>query len=280
MERVRRGIAMERDQKVEAKEAFPEWIQEHQQALQKYCRSLTGSVWEGDDLAQETWMKVWAYVQVRSAAQQTDISRAFLYRTARNAWIDQGRRKRLDTVSMPMEPEQMQMNGYPREDSYQPPYDHSALHHIMERLIQGFTPEQRTVFLLIDGLKFTSREVSGMLNMTEGAVKALLHRSRVKLRALKPLVTPVSQDDPKGPTKGPHRPYPALQVDESTVYAYIKAFSEQDALALLQLMNEGSHDVLPAIQYVHNENSSQANSAEMKATGLLSHYDFMCSMVA
>ncbi|WP_068778052.1 RNA polymerase sigma factor [Paenibacillus sp. GM2] len=257
--------------KVEDTEASPEWIEEHHRVLQKYCRSLTGSVWEGDDLAQETWMKVWVYVQERPLAQ-AHITRAFLYRAARNAWIDQGRRKRLDTVSLPVEPEQLEapLSSYP-------PYDPSAFHHIMELMIQRFNPEQRTVLLLIDGLKFTAREVSGMLNMTEGAVKALLHRVRTKLKAL---VDPKRQADDSGKVKRLFSSYPASQVDESTVYAYIKAFHEQDAAALLQLMNEGSRDVLPAVQYVHKDRSRQKTHAEMKPFSLLLGHDLFRSMAA
>jgi len=259
------------DQKVSNAEISPEWIQEHHQALQKYCRSLTGSIWEGDDLAQETWMKVWAYMSDRTLAQ-THISRAFLYRTARNAWIDQGRRNRLDTVSMPMEPEQMDepLRSYHLDD-------HSALHQIMELMIQRFNPEQRTVLLLIDGLKFTSREVSGMVGMTEGAVKALLHRVRAKLRAL---LGPMSQVDDSGKVKRLYDSYPVSRVDESTVYAYIKAFHEQNAAALLLLMNEGSTDVLPAVQYVHKNRSRKKTHAEMKSLGFNYGHDLFCSMAA
>ncbi|WMT41086.1 RNA polymerase sigma factor [Paenibacillus sp. D2_2] len=259
------------DQKVENVKIFPEWIQEHYQALQKYCRSLTGSVWEGDDLVQEAWMKVWSYVQERPLAQ-IHISRAFLYRTARNAWIDQGRRRRLDTVSMPMESEQTEESLR----SYQP-YDRSTLHQVMELMIQKFSPEQRTVLLLIDGLMFTSREVSGMLNMTEGAVKALLHRVRAKLRVL---TASMSQDDDSGKVKRQYGSYPASKVDESTVYAYIKAFHEQDAASLLLLMNEGSRDVLPAVHYVHKDRSRKKSHAEMKTNDLMSSYGPIRSMAA
>lgn len=69
---------------------FPEWIDAHQKALRSYCRALAGSAWEGDDLAQDTWLKIWS--SLRNQGDRIRLTRAYLYKAARNTWIDRGRK--------------------------------------------------------------------------------------------------------------------------------------------------------------------------------------------
>jgi RNA polymerase sigma-70 factor (ECF subfamily) len=146
-------------------------------------------------------------------------------------------------LSHPIELEQM-------EEPQCQPYEASVLRQAIELIVQKLTPEQRTVLLLIDGLKFTSKETARMLNTTEGAVKALLYRGRTKLKTTG---GPQRRDEDKDKVNRPYSSDSASEVDESIVYAYIKAFREQNVAALMMLMNEGSRDVLPAVQYLHSD---------------------------
>ncbi|MNJ59161.1 hypothetical protein D3C77_548280 [compost metagenome] len=69
--------------------------------------------------------------------------------------------------------------------------------------------------------------------MTEGAVKALLHRARMKLRSMQ-------RESNDGFQKGNRDSRNTALIDEQIVYAYLKAFREHNPGALLMLMNESS----------------------------------------
>lgn len=67
-------------------------------ALNRYCLSLTGSVWEAEDLVQTTLMHM---LQSGKDLLEVENEEAYLIRSARNRWIDHIRRqnaqKRLST---------------------------------------------------------------------------------------------------------------------------------------------------------------------------------------
>lgn len=55
----------------------------------RYCHSLTGSVWDGEDLVQDTLMR--AFARLSKATQPIQNVRAYLFRIASNLWIDKYR---------------------------------------------------------------------------------------------------------------------------------------------------------------------------------------------
>src|SRR5437660_5325381 len=57
--------------------------------LFRYCRSLTGSVWDGEDLVQDTLMR--AFARLSEASEPIENARAYLFRIASNLWIDKFR---------------------------------------------------------------------------------------------------------------------------------------------------------------------------------------------
>ena len=60
-------------------------------ALYGYCRRLTGTVWEAEDLAQDTLVRAFARWGVTNPKIRNP--RAYLLRTATNVWIDLQRRR-------------------------------------------------------------------------------------------------------------------------------------------------------------------------------------------
>lgn len=57
---------------------------------------------------------------------------------------------------------------------------------VLELVMERLTPQQRAVFLLVEGFGYTNAEVAGMLSLNVGAVKATLHRARSRLRLQTP----------------------------------------------------------------------------------------------
>src|SRR3954466_11247685 len=60
--------------------------------LYRYCRHLTRSPWDAEDLAQDTLAR--AFVTLAQMAEEPPNPRAWLFRVASNRWIDQARRRR------------------------------------------------------------------------------------------------------------------------------------------------------------------------------------------
>src|SRR4051812_31718458 len=60
--------------------------------LYRYCRYLTRSPWDAEDLAQDVLAR--AFVTLAQMGQEPEHPRAWLFRVASNVWIDQVRRRR------------------------------------------------------------------------------------------------------------------------------------------------------------------------------------------
>lgn len=222
-----------------AQDKIGELVQLHQSELLRYCRHLTGSAWEAEDLAQDTWIKL-SGALARKWGQPV-ISRSYLFKAAYHVWIDRSRRKRLTVTPLPDE-------GLPA-----PAADPLELRAAMELLIERLPPGQRITVLLIDALMYTPAETAELLGTTPGAVKALLHRARRKLAETAEAEKRGGSDRKAGPSgrtpesaRGLARS--ARRVDEKVVSAYIKAFAERDAKALSLLMNDASPlDLVPVV---------------------------------
>ncbi|MGG4144168.1 RNA polymerase sigma factor [Paenibacillus algorifonticola] len=158
------------------KAALPyEYAGQQLASLRKYSLSLTGSSWDADDLAQESWLK--ASLAADAASHQNP--EALLRRIAKNSWIDQGRRKAVwQKISGEMLHLQQQGNAVNNQEA-------SELEIVFHVLVKHMTAAQRAVFMLRDVYGCSSIEAAEILGMTDGAVKAALHRARQALIAVR-----------------------------------------------------------------------------------------------
>jgi len=222
-ERFNRSVVPEVPHEPHMQTQFVARIEPLQTALQRYCLSITRSEVEAEDLQQETLLK--AYVMFIRKHGHQQLSKAYLFRIASNAWIDRCRKERLhvdsfsDTAAIPALLD----------------VDALELQHAMETLIAALPVRQRIVLLLVECLRFTSGETARLMQTTEGAVKAMLNRAKSKLR------THSGKDSPAQPGS-------RERVDEKVVYAYLAAFRAQDAQALLLLLNDSAQlDLVPVV---------------------------------
>ena len=135
--------------------------------LNRYCLSLTGSIWEAEDLAQNTWLKALPLLQNVGHLNPE----AFLLRIAKNTWIDQVRRSQVVKRLL----QQKQMSRQNEE------LDSDHLEIIFSSLLTHLSPLQMAVFMLRDVFTFTANETAQLLQTTEGAVKSALHRAHKSL---------------------------------------------------------------------------------------------------
>ncbi|GGE37355.1 hypothetical protein GCM10011391_15300 [Pullulanibacillus camelliae] len=155
-------------------DGFVDLIQQHMAALRQYCIRLTQSQWEGEDLVQETLLRAYKSWNERPR----EITKAFLFRIASNFWIDQHRKQQPNMV--------INEALVHQKATSQDKHDKTCLDEALQRLLKTLTLKQRTIFVLIEGFGLTSKAVAERLELSEGAVKAALHRARKKLKTYDP----------------------------------------------------------------------------------------------
>ncbi len=140
------------------------WM-EHYPKLRRYCHFLAQNQWDGDDIAQETYLKALKYV-----AQPQPISSALLNKIAYHHWIDLLRKRKNETIAAVSEEQNPFFKG---------PFDEVT--DSVELLVKQFTPKQAVIFLLKEAFQYQVKEIAEMLEMTEVAVKSTLHRAKRRL---------------------------------------------------------------------------------------------------
>lgn len=142
--------------------------------LHRYCCRLTGNVWDGEDLVQDTLLRVFGLLGKVDADLANP--RAYLVRTATHLWIDRMRRRARERAIVAEE--RAEVGGAPPGP---PPDQPAAVHEAAERLLQRLAPRERAAVLLKDVLDLSLEETASMLQVSVGAVKAALHRGRGRL---------------------------------------------------------------------------------------------------
>ncbi len=177
--------------------------------LYRYCRSLTGSVWDAEDLVQDTLMR--AFARLSEASHPIANARAYLFRIASNLWIDKFRGTR-------------EFTSVESVDAVQPEApDAREIRDAAVRLVSSLPPMERAAVLLKDVFDFTLEEAATALETTAGGVKAALHRGRSRLKE-------VAKDSM---TKGTKAVPSSALVDR-----FVIAFNQHDVKGLTALMRE------------------------------------------
>jgi len=144
---------------------FRERLEPLRPELYRYCRHLTRSPWDAEDLAQDTLAR--AFATLGATYQEIGNPRGWLFRIASNLWIDRVRRPR----AVAWDADQDGTLDAPGPDR-----DAAAT------LIGALSPQERAAVVLKDAFDFSLDDVAATLNTTVGAVKAALHRGRGKLQ--------------------------------------------------------------------------------------------------
>jgi RNA polymerase sigma-70 factor (ECF subfamily) len=142
-------------------------------ALHRYCCRLTGSVWDGEDLMQDTFLKVFGLLGKIDADLRDP--RAYMFRTATNLWIDQQRRRALDRdYRATLDTRDAEADGSSRG---------KELFDSANDFLTTLPARERAAVLLRDVLDLPADDVAALLGVSVGAVKAALHRGRERLAA-------------------------------------------------------------------------------------------------
>lgn len=135
--------------------------------LYRYCRYLTRSPWDAEDLAQDALAQ--AFSTLSRMGQAPPNPRAWLFRVASNLWIDRARRER-GYVAPERAPELSVSSTDPQ-----------ATREAAGTLVAQLAPQERAAVVLKDVFELSLEEIAEALSTTVGAVKAAIHRGRSKL---------------------------------------------------------------------------------------------------
>jgi RNA polymerase sigma-70 factor, ECF subfamily len=211
---------------VEARDVFMELVDEVRPELHRYCARMTGSVFDGEDVVQETLAK--AYYALGQMLEPPNL-RPWLFRIAHNTAVDFLKRyERKNVESVPDVPERAE----PEETGVDPALLEAALSAFVE-----LPPVQRSAIILKDVLGHSLDETAATMGVTVGAVKAALSRARANIAKTSPAVSAQTVK-------------PASTQARTTLQRYVDLFNDRDWDALRALLGEESRlDIVSRIQH-------------------------------
>ena len=190
---------------------FMDEIEPIRPKLHACCLRLSGSVWEAEDLAQESMLRAFAVMgrgDLQGEHSRFDRADAYLCQIAANLWIDRLRRRDGD-----VEANSDDLVTLASEAIVTP----AAGAALFERA----SPQERAAVVLKDVFDFSLEETADILATTPGAVKAALSRGRGKLAGERPQL-----------------PYRSCAASPALVDRFIAAFNARDMAAIVALLLE------------------------------------------
>ena len=182
--------------------------------LHRYCARMTGSSVDGEDVVQEALAK--AFVALDAATDIENVE-AWMFRIAHNAALDFLRRRRRERDL----PDVDDVLADSPEDEHARAQESAAALTTFMRL----AARQRSCVILKDVLGYSIEEIGRLIDTSDMAVKAALHRGRARLREL----------------SAEHEAPPPLSMESAErarLQAYIERFNARDFEALRTLLAE------------------------------------------
>ncbi|WP_307391599.1 RNA polymerase sigma factor [Bacillus horti] len=224
----------------EVQDQFKNLTEPFRDELWRYCRYITGSPWDGEDLFQETLLKAFGMLYQRWHPTNP---KSYLFRMATNLWIDWCRKQKVK-----LDP--LQEENAPVEY----PHDSLELEEAVYLLTNILPPRQTAAFLLLDIFHFSGSEVAGMLHSTQGGVYAAAKRARETLKNRIKEGKPTEEQAVDMERVGGE--------GRAVIDAYLKAFNSGDITAMLELFNE--HTVNEAVSGFQEYSKNEMRSGSLQ----------------
>jgi len=230
---------------------FISLIEPYRRELHLHCYRLLGSLYDAEDLVQETMLRAWQHGD--SFKGQSSL-RTWLYRIATNACLDALKKRSPRTLPvmvapaadplLPLAPpwaEPAWLEPYPNSWLAEATEDPAARYTRRESVslafltvLQLLPPRQRAILLLSDVLDWHASEIASLLSISVSAVNSTLHRARVTLA--KQYHAPEQEKEE------------SLRADAATqalLERYLRAWDTEDVDRLVALMKEDATFTMP-----------------------------------
>jgi RNA polymerase sigma-70 factor (ECF subfamily) len=162
----------------EGRRRFLELVADLRPELHRYCARMTGSAADGEDIVQDTLARAYYLLPELDALPAL---RPWLFRIAHNRALDHLRRYE-SRMGEPLD-ETHEAAADPVPDPGEALAREQAVQLALSRFV-GLAPAQRSSVILKDVLGHSLEEIGALLELSLPAVKAALHRGRVRLREL------------------------------------------------------------------------------------------------
>ena len=142
---------------------------QHFEALARFCTMLSRDAEKGSDLAQETFLRALEHQEQLACLSQQE-QRSWLYRTAKNLFLDEARRnlRLLNRQQLLYEGEGAEESGFAQTE--------------VSLLLLRLPPEMRTLFRMRYLEGYSASELGEIFNMPPATVRTKLSRARQLLQ--------------------------------------------------------------------------------------------------
>ena len=151
--------------------------------LHGFCRRLTHTVWDAEDLLQETLLKgfgMTARGDLHGDGSAVRNAKAYLFRIATNHWIDQQRKARREVLSAWLD---VAIDSYELQDEREVEREgeREDVGAAIEKALENTSPQEFAALVLKEGYDFTLEEIADFVGASVGGIKSSLSRGRRKL---------------------------------------------------------------------------------------------------
>lgn len=158
------------------KEQLEDIYQQYAESLYYYLLRLSGSSSIAEELVQETFYRA----TISLSFYKNEEVRGWLFRVARNAYLDEWRKRQRWKWVPFFEKEPMHSPyGLPETEVV-----NKELSEELAELLKMLPENYRTILYLREFAEFSYEELQGTLEMSEAQVKVTLHRARKRLEQL------------------------------------------------------------------------------------------------
>src|SRR6185436_19146308 len=233
----------------ETPEEFDEVAQRYRRELVAHCYRMTGSVYEAEDMVQETYLRAWkAYHSFEGRSSV----RTWLHRIATNVCLTnlEGKQRRplptglgapggqagdelVEASEVPWLqpiPDSM-VDADAGSDPSTVVAARDSIRLAFVAALQHLPPRQRAVLILRDVLRWRASEVAELLEGSVASVNSALQRARATLEASEPAPTDVVE--------------PLDEDQRSLLARYVDAFERYDMASLTALLHEDATLSMP-----------------------------------
>lgn len=154
---------------------FTKLFENYQLPLYRYLLQMTRSREHAEELLQETFYRAFVSLSVRDIVQV----RAWLFKVARNLYIDSLRKAKTEEKLMEQMKYQVEASTYYNPEKH---IEIKSRQEELERILAQLPERMRTILYLREIQELSYKELEMTMNLSAAQVKTTLYRAREKFR--------------------------------------------------------------------------------------------------